>query len=110
MEAQGKAMPSGHAAIEALQCAYISRLYARQGKDALLPAALDLLRFHGAWSRAFADGEASRLELTYPLHLVESLELLDIEYFRRHNDPHPCRVAIMPTEDGPRARILSKHE
>lgn len=110
MEERGKAMPSGHAAIEALQCAYISRLYARQGKDALLPAALDLLRFHGAWSRAFADGEASRLELTYPFHLVESPEMLDIEYFRKHNDPHPCRVAIMPTKDGPRARILSKHE
>jgi len=109
-KAGGETPPSGHAAIEALQCAYISLLYARQGKDALLPAALDLLRFHGAWSRAFADGEASRLELTYPLHLVESPEMLDIEYFRRHNDPRPCRVAIMPTKDGPRARILSKHE
>jgi len=103
---RGEGLPSGHAAIEALQCAYISRLYARQGKDDLLPAALDLLRFHGAWSRAFADGEASRLELTYPLHLVESPEMLDIEYFRRHNDPYPCRVAIIPTKDGPRARIL----
>ncbi|HWR13118.1 MAG TPA: B12-binding domain-containing radical SAM protein [Rectinemataceae bacterium] len=100
----------GQAAIEALQCAHLSRLYEKRGKSAMLPAALDLVRYHGAWSRAFADGETSRLELSYPLYMVEGQEILDIESFCVRNGRRPCSIEVKPTDRGPRARIVSRCE
>ncbi len=100
-----KAGNLGHAAIENLQVEYLSRLYASRGKDRLLSAALDLVRYYGAWSRAFAEGERGRIKLSYPLHEVESPGFLDIERHCAHGAPKPCEVEIGPGRDGVFARI-----
>jgi len=105
-EAHGLSAASGHRQIEALQCDYLSRMYEAKGKSRLLPAVLDLVRYHGAWSRAFAEGESTCLELSYPLPSVESPELLDIESFVRGNVVHPCTIEVKPTKRGPVAKIL----
>ena len=96
----------GHSRIEALQCAYLSEIYESRGKVRLLPAALDLVRYYGAWSRAFAEGETTRFELSYPLSRVESAEILDIESFVRNNVLRPCTIEVRPTKRGPAAKIL----
>ena len=98
--------PRNHREIEALQCAHISRLYEKRGKFALIPAALDLIRYHGAWSRAFAEAEKSTLNLSYPLRKVEGLEILDLEGFCRKTALDPCTIELRPTNREPSAKIL----
>ena len=100
------ALPWKHGEIEALQCAHISRLYEKRGKSALIPAALDLVRYHGAWSRAFAEGEKTTLRLSFPLRKVEGPEILNLEDFCRKNALEPCSIELRPTNRGPSARIL----
>jgi radical SAM superfamily enzyme YgiQ (UPF0313 family) len=94
-----------HASIERLQVEYLSQVYRACGKDRWLAAALDLARFHGAWSRAFAEGERCRIRLSYPLREVESPGFLDIERHCAHAVPKPCEVEIGPGGDGVFARI-----
>ena len=102
-----ESVPSkNHREIEALQCAAVSRLYGMRGKSALIPAALDLVRYHGAWSRAFAEGEKSTLHLSYPLRKVEGMEILNLEGFCGKNALESCSIEIRPTNQGPSARIL----
>ena len=97
-------LPQGR--IEELQCSYLAEVYAERGKGRLLPAALDLLRYHGAWSRAFAEGETTRLDLHYPLRSVESPEILNIEGFVLRGAPQPCVVEVRPAKSGPTAKVL----
>ena len=95
----------GHAAIEGLQIDYLSRLYTARGKDRLLPAALDLVRYYGAWSRAFAEGERARVRLSHPLRDVESPGFLSIERYCSRGIQQPCDVDIGPGKEGVFARI-----
>ncbi|MCE1195556.1 radical SAM protein [bacterium] len=94
-----------HAAIESLQIEYLGQLYKARGVDRWLAAALDLVRYYGAWSRAFAEGERSRVKLSHPLREVESPGFLDIERHRSRGVPRPCEVDIGPGGDGVFAKI-----
>ena len=106
MEARAvRAGSLGHAAIESLQVEYLSGLYAARGVDRWLAAALDLVRYYGAWSRAFAEGERSRIRLSHPLREVESPGFLDVEGYRSRGAPRPCEVDIGPGVDGVFAKI-----
>ena len=98
-----------HKHIEALQCAYVAQVYGKKNRTDLLPAVLDIIRYHGAWARAFAENQNTIMELSYSLLSIESPETLDIEYFCKHNGKHPCKAEIFPTERGPAARILKRH-
>jgi len=103
------ARSAGHAAVERLQVEYLSQAYRARGKDRWLAAALDLVRYYGAWSRAFAEGERSRVRLSHPLHDVESPGFLEIERYRPREAPKPCEVEIGPGKDGVFARIAHSH-
>jgi hypothetical protein len=59
------ARPSGPLAIEAEQLAFLGEAYAAAGLAALTPALRDLVRLHGAYGRALAEGEESILDLSY---------------------------------------------
>jgi len=54
-----------HAAIEGEQMAFLDERYRAAGLERLLPALRDLVRLHGAMSRAVAEGETTELELSY---------------------------------------------
>ena len=95
-----------HRRIEELQSSYLTEIYEKRGKSRLLPAVLDLLRYHGAWSRAFAEGETTRINLHYPLRSVEGPEILSIENFVLRNAPQPCAIEVRPAKSGPIAKIL----
>ncbi|MCX7027363.1 MAG: B12-binding domain-containing radical SAM protein [Spirochaetes bacterium] len=97
-----------HRRIEAIQCAHIERMYRAWDIEKLLPAALDLVRYYGAWSRAFAEGEQSCFELSYPLDLVESPLMLDLKAVVRGSRPKPRLIEIRPGRGGPRARQLTR--
>ena len=86
----------GHSVIEKAQCDALSLLYRKRGCAQCLPAALDLVRFHGAWSRAFAEHESSIVELHYPAELVGSYDMLDIEAVANHRRISQRRIQIRP--------------
>jgi len=95
----------GQQVIEALQGAYIARIYGEKNRLDLLPAALDIIRYHGAWSRAFAEGETSVLRLSYSLSSLESPESLDLDYFCKHNEKRPCEIEIPRPPGDPRLKF-----
>jgi radical SAM superfamily enzyme YgiQ (UPF0313 family) len=55
----------GASAVEAEQLGFLEAEYSRAGLATLYPALRDLVRLHGAWARALAEGEESLLELSY---------------------------------------------
>lgn len=95
-----------HKDIEAFQCEVLQTAYERQSKAEMVPAVLDLVRYNGALSRAFAEGETTRLRLSYPLAAVDGGEILDVEGFAGEYRVHPCTVLIKPGNDGPIVRIV----
>ncbi|MCE5256531.1 MAG: radical SAM protein [Spirochaetaceae bacterium] len=95
-----------HADIEAFQCKILRIIYEQQGKASMLPAVLDLVRYNGALSRAFAEDETTKLQLSYPLPLVDGGEILDVEGFSDEYRVRPCTVMIRPGKDGPVVKIV----
>lgn len=61
--AVGEAGPP-HKAIEAFQLESLEAAYRAGGAERLFPAVRDLVTLHGAWSRALAEGETTRLRLS----------------------------------------------
>jgi radical SAM superfamily enzyme YgiQ (UPF0313 family) len=96
---------AGHRRIEEAQLAYIEKMYRSRRLERLLPAARDLIRYHGAWSRAFAEGESASFGLSYPLDLVESSDMLDLEEVAATFKPRPRMVEVKPGKNGPAARL-----
>lgn len=96
----------GHIEIEALQCAHVEKVFKARGKAVLLPAALDLIRFNGAWSRALAEGAKTLLRLSYSLGDVEGPGILFLAAFAAQRPKSPCTVEILPGKDGPHARRI----
>lgn len=101
--AAGRAAPhagsgEGSRAIEAEQLGYLGHAYSAARLDRLLPAARDLVRLHGAWARALAEGEATELDLTYePEEALGSA--LSLEAFVKAAEPDPSRVRVVPDDE-----------
>jgi len=72
---------STHQTIETWQCAFVQERFGAAGKPGLWPAARDLIRLHGAWSRALAEGVDSQIELDYSPEALENSAILDLAGF-----------------------------
>jgi hypothetical protein len=84
----------------------VEKVFKARGKAVLLPAALDLIRFNGAWSRALAEGAKTLLRLSYSLGDVEGPGILFLAAFAAQRPKSPCTVEILPGKDGPHARRI----
>ena len=60
----GQSRPAPHLEIEAYQLEVLEAAYRRAGAERLFPLIRDLVTLHGAWSRALAEGETTRLCLS----------------------------------------------
>ncbi|MDX9784747.1 MAG: hypothetical protein RBT72_08360, partial [Spirochaetia bacterium] len=98
----------GHSQIEALQCSYVEKVFTARGKTALLPAALDLIRFNGALSRALAEGTRSIVELSYSHNDLEGPGILSLAAFVKQRPKSPCSVEILAGKEGPLVRSPKK--
>lgn len=85
-----------HAAIEHLQVGFLSALCRLRGRERLEPIVLDLVRYHGACSRAFAEGEKTRLRLSYAPETLESPNIASLETFERTLPKRPATLDIGP--------------
>jgi hypothetical protein len=86
------------AVIEKQQLIYLEKMYRRAKKDALLPAVRDVVRYHGAWGRALAEGAVTEIEFTY--HPDEVLGAMDLEAFAAAARSSPVRGRVGPGKDG----------
>jgi radical SAM superfamily enzyme YgiQ (UPF0313 family) len=84
--------------IEAEQLGFLDETYAAAGLDALLPALRDLLRLHGAWGRALAEGEESFLDLSYDPEEVLGSAVSGLAAFVRSATPLRARWRVLPDE------------
>jgi hypothetical protein len=89
-------VPLSHRAIEALQAEFLPGLCRKRGKQRLEAIVLDLVRYHGACSRAFAEGEKTRLKLSYPPWALESPNIASLEAFEKTLAKKPCSMDIGP--------------
>ncbi len=97
-----------HKDIEAFQCEILTELYESHERPELLPAVLDLVRYNGALSRAFAENETTELHLNYPVSALDSGEILDIEGYTEEHRAKPGMVQVRPGADGPVVKMIRR--
>lgn len=90
-----------HGEIEKLQIAFTEKKLAEKGKSYLAKAVCDIIALNGAWTRAFAEGEPSNLELSFHPEDLFSTDAMDLEYFAENACMEHCTARVFPTPDGP---------
>ena len=93
--------PLSQRGIEELQLAFLEAEYGAKGLESLLPALRDIVTFNGAWGRALAEGETSRIRLSYDPGEVLGPDALDLVSFARTARPRPGSWLVKPGRGGP---------
>ena len=60
---------------------------------------------NGAWTRALAEGEETKLSLAYHPEDIFSTDSMDLEYFTENACMENCTVRVFPGPDGPDLEI-----
>lgn len=89
-----------HRTIEKIQLSFLEQQYREAGCMHLFPAVKDLVSLYGAWTRAFAEGETTELELSWHPDDLFSPDALDITGFVEYVVMELCCVRVFPTPDG----------
>jgi radical SAM superfamily enzyme YgiQ (UPF0313 family) len=84
--------------IEAEQLGFLVEAYGRAGLAALVPALRDLVSLHGAWGRALAEGEETRLELSYDPEEVLGAAATGLAAFARGAEKRKGSWLVVPDE------------
>jgi Fe-S oxidoreductase len=90
---------SSHAEIEAEQLGFLEERFERAGLAAQLPALRDLVRLHGAYGRALAEGAETALDLSYDPEEVLVAPELGLALFAREASASPAAWRIVPDEN-----------
>ena len=94
-----------HKEVEAVQVQFITSQYSTPKLKGMLAAATDLIRLNGAFSRAYADGETTRLQLSYHPEDLLSPYTQDLAYFCRHAQKKSLHVRVQPGKHGSEWRL-----
>ncbi|OHD28352.1 MAG: hypothetical protein A2Y38_26140 [Spirochaetes bacterium GWB1_59_5] len=101
--AAGLSADAPHRAIEALQLAFLAASFAEKPPKVAgaAEAAMDLVRVSGAWTRAFAEGERTELELGWNPEELLDYAMGDIAEFAAEAEHARGRWICLPGPDGP---------
>jgi hypothetical protein len=104
--AQGFGPESPHRAIEEAQLGFLAAMFAEKPPRVAgaADAALDLVRASGAWTRAFAEGERTELDLGWSPEDLLDYATADIAEFAAESRKAPGRWICEPGPEGPRFR------
>jgi radical SAM superfamily enzyme YgiQ (UPF0313 family) len=87
--------------IEQVQLAYLKQAYTRAKKQHLLSAVSDIVRFHGAWGRALAEGLSTDITFHYHPDAVLGEGAMDIQEFAASCRQTPMTGLVRPGREGP---------
>jgi radical SAM superfamily enzyme YgiQ (UPF0313 family) len=99
--------PSYPASREAIMLEFLHGLFEKQKLDYLLPAVWDVVRFHGAWARALAEGITTTIDCNYDPDQLFGSGVLDLEEFCTLADMNPTKIRVRPGRYEPEVSILS---
>lgn len=104
--AAGLGADTPHRAIEEVQLAFLAASFAEKPPRVAgaAEAALDLVRVSGAWTRAFAEGERTELELGWNPDDLLDYAMGDIAEFAAEAEVARGRWTCAPGADGPEFR------
>lgn len=91
-----------HEDVEAFQLETLEEAYRSAGQEGLLPVVRDLVTLHGAWSRALAEGETTRLRLTRHPEVLFGPAARDPARLERTMPERPGVWFVRPSPGGPR--------
>ncbi len=101
----GAAVEFGQKEAEKLQLEFVEKKYREKEKAFLLPVLRDIITLNGAWTRALAEGEESKLSLSYHPEDLLSPDAMDLEYFNDNAYMENCTVRVFAGADGPELEI-----
>lgn len=99
--------PSYPASREAIMLEFLHGLFEKQRLDYLLPAVWDVVRFHGAWARALAEGITTTIDCNYDPDQLFGGGVQDLEEFCVLADMNPTTIRVRPGRGEPEVSILS---
>jgi radical SAM superfamily enzyme YgiQ (UPF0313 family) len=82
--------------VEKAQLQFLEACYRDAKKAQLVPALRDLVRYHGAWGRALAEGKKTKLSFTYNPEMILGAGVFDIEKFAASVKPCPGQLVVGP--------------
>ena len=97
-----------HAEIQTFQLETLAAAYRSAGAESLFPAARDLVTLHGAWSRALAEGESTRLRLSRHPDDLFGPASRDLARLARSLPESPGGWLVRPGDDGPVVEPLGR--
>lgn len=97
-----------HHEVEQVQLKFIQNQYGSPKLKALLPAAIDLIKLNGAFSRAYADGEKTTLSLTFHPDDLLSPYSQDVAFFCQHAKKTKLHIVVQPGKKGAEWRQVKK--
>lgn len=95
------ALPAAHNTIEDLQLDFLSGFLPGKLDTDTIKLATDLIRVSGAWTRAIAEGEESRLELDWQPEDLLDLATQDFDELLEAATKKAGRWLCLPGSDGP---------
>ncbi|MBO5731410.1 MAG: radical SAM protein [Treponema sp.] len=97
-----------HHEVEQVQLKFIQNQYGSPKLKSLLPAAIDLIKLNGAFSRAYADGEKTTLSLTFHPDDLLSPYSQDVAFFCQHAKKTKLHIVVQPGKKGAEWRQVKK--
>jgi radical SAM superfamily enzyme YgiQ (UPF0313 family) len=91
--------PDEQLSIEAEQLGFLEAAYGKSGLEKLWPALRDLVRLHGAWGRALAEGAQTVLDLSYDPEEVLGAAASGLAAFVRGASRASARWRVLPDEE-----------
>jgi radical SAM superfamily enzyme YgiQ (UPF0313 family) len=102
LKKRGVSSVSNSVEVEKLQLAFLEKLYNRAKKGKLLGLMRDIVRYHGAWGRALAEGLPTDIHFNYEPAAVLSEYAMDIDNFAAAVKPRPTLTRMIPGPEGPK--------
>ncbi len=87
--------------IEKLQLSFLDKSYGEAKKEYLLPLVRDIVRFHGAWGRALAEGTNTEISCSYNLDEILNSGTMDMEELAEELEPFSCKILVKVLPEGP---------
>jgi radical SAM superfamily enzyme YgiQ (UPF0313 family) len=94
--------------IETLQLTFLDSCYTKAKKEYLLPLVYDIVRFHGAWGRAIAEGINAEIICNYHPDEIFNADTMDIEELAEELEPFDCKLLIKALPEGPEYLVATK--